>query len=239
MIKFVVLFVLCSAALAVEAQKCSVGDYEKHAVFTDMVTPCIYAVRKQIQMEVGASYTYMAMAAHFAREDINRPGFAKLFFESATEERSHAAALIEYLLMRGPTMNGLNVTSLISGPTKENIVEVVNGVDALERALKTEVKVTKSIRNLIQTCESCELSCKGTKEPPCDNAEYVKWVDDECEKDKAKGFNDYHLVDYLTGEFLEEQYQGQRELAGKISTLGKMMANSGAIGEFLFDKTLL
>jgi len=48
------------------------------------------------------------------------------------------------------------------------------------------------------------------------------------------------FVDYLTGEFLEEQYKGQRDLAGKIATLGKMVENSGAeLAYFLFDKQLL
>lgn len=46
-------------------------------------------------------------------------------------------------------------------------------------------------------------------------------------------------MDYLTGEFLTEQYKGQRDLAGKISTLGKMIATNGVLGEFLFDKKLL
>jgi ferritin heavy chain len=48
-------------------------------------------------------------------------------------------------------------------------------------------------------------------------------------------------VDYLTGEFLEEQYKGQRDIAGKISTLGKMLkeTQSAELAEFLFDKTLL
>lgn len=46
-------------------------------------------------------------------------------------------------------------------------------------------------------------------------------------------------MDYLTGEFLEEQYKGQRDLAGKASTLKKMMDRHGALGEFLFDKKLL
>jgi ferritin heavy chain len=50
----------------------------------------------------------------------------------------------------------------------------------------------------------------------------------------------YQFVDYLTGEFLDEQYKGQRDLAGKIATLGKMVAGQGAeLGEFLFDKQLL
>lgn len=51
--------------------------------------------------------------------------------------------------------------------------------------------------------------------------------------------DDYHLSDHLTGEFLEEQYRGMRELSGKISTLSKMMKSSGPLGLFLFDKELL
>jgi len=47
------------------------------------------------------------------------------------------------------------------------------------------------------------------------------------------------LVDWLTGDFLTEQYEGQRDLAGKISNLGKMMETHGTLGEFLFDKKLL
>ncbi|KAI8426816.1 hypothetical protein MSG28_014498 [Choristoneura fumiferana] len=47
------------------------------------------------------------------------------------------------------------------------------------------------------------------------------------------------LADYLTGEFLEEQYKGQRDLAGKATTLKKMLDRHSALGEFLFDKKLL
>ncbi|XP_053659596.1 ferritin subunit [Anopheles marshallii] len=53
-----------------------------------------------------------------------------------------------------------------------------------------------------------------------------------CEQDH----NDYHLVDYLTGEFLEEQHQGQRDLAGKIAMLKKLLVTNKKLGEFMFDK---
>lgn len=47
------------------------------------------------------------------------------------------------------------------------------------------------------------------------------------------------LVDYMTsGDFLGEQYHGQRNLAGMISTLDKLMSTQGALGEFLYDKQL-
>lgn len=88
-------------------------------------------------------------------------------------------------------------------------VSWVTAVEALKDALRKEAEVTKSIRTVIEKCED-------------DN-----------------GDNDYHLVDYLTGEFLEEQYHGQRDLAGKISTLDKLMVQQGALAEFLFDKKLL
>lgn len=97
---------------------------------------------------------------------------------------------------------------------KVNVPEIQSwkqGTVALEDALKTEAAITKKIKYVIQ----------------------------KCEDDDRK--NDYHLVDYLTTEFLDKQYHGQRSLAEKISTLKKMMksATNDAIGEFLFDKQFL
>ncbi|XP_046818470.1 ferritin subunit [Vespa crabro] len=65
--------------------------------------------------------------------------------------------------------------------------------------------------------------------------EKIKAIIKSCETNSQ----DYHLVDYLSGEFLEEQYKGERDLAGKISTLGKMIKEENYLGEFLFDKKLL
>lgn len=50
----------------------------------------------------------MFQGAHFSKDTVNRPGFAKLFFDSATEEREHASKLLEYLLMRGELTKGIN-----------------------------------------------------------------------------------------------------------------------------------
>ncbi|XP_057652185.1 ferritin subunit-like [Diorhabda carinulata] len=83
-----------------------------------------------------------------------------------------------------------------------------SGVSALKDALKLEATVTKKIRDVIRVCED------------------------------ATNYNDYHLVDYLTGDFLEEQYHGQRDIAGKVSNLEKLMASHGKLGEWLFDKKL-
>ncbi|XP_030559571.1 ferritin subunit isoform X1 [Drosophila novamexicana] len=185
-------------------------NIKTNAVFKgwpDMKEPCIRSMRDQIQKEIEASTQYLAMAAYFSTDTVNRPGFAEHFFKAAREEREHGSKLVEYLSMRGQLTDTVN--NLIKVPS----VKVTNwtGLSALEDAFKLETEVTKSIRELIKTCE-------GTS----------KKADD----------NDYHLVDYLTGVYLEEQLTGQRDLAGKITTLEKMMSSHGQLGEFLFDKNL-
>lgn len=67
-----------------------------------------------------------------------------------------------------------------------------------------------------------------------DVTQSIRGVIHTCEQKR----NYYHLVDYLTGVYLEEQLHGQRELAGRLVTLKKMMTNHGALGEFLYDKDL-
>jgi len=204
-------FVLIAAFAATSAQnKCSFRQPDIPNDWIDMVDPCVKKMRDQIQEELKASIQYLAMGAHFSRDIINRPGFAKFFFESASEERQHAIKLITYLLMRGELAS--SVSDLIKKHIEPETSDWKDGVSALKDALKLEAKVTKKIQEVIKVCED-----------PRPNAD----------------FNDYHLVDYLTGEFLEEQYKGQRELAGKISNLDKMMHQHQALGEFLFDKKML
>jgi len=195
----------CTSAVELN---CKSKDVEMPTKWKDMEELCVNATRAQIQEELNAAITYMAMGAHFAQDTVNRPGFAKMFFESASEEREHAIALIKYLLMRGDLIKDLS--SLINTqPVAPAVTSWNSGNDAMKGALELETYVTGKIKHLIKACES------------------------------SNGVNDYHLVDYLTGVYLEEQYKGQREFAGKISTLGKMMEKHGALGEFLFDKKLL
>merc|ERR1719328_51077 len=58
-------------------------------------------INKQINMELYASYVYMAMACYFDRDDVALKGFAKRFADNSTEEREHAQKLISYQNMRG------------------------------------------------------------------------------------------------------------------------------------------
>jgi ferritin heavy chain len=190
----------------------------------DMQTRCINAMRNQITTEIDASNKYLQLGAYFSRETINRPGFAHFFFEAAKEEREHASKLVSYLLMRGrlsDTEESDDLTEIFKfiDEYKLEIYEekAYSGLSALKKALKMEQSVTESIKKLIATCESEPVD---KKKPPTTN-------------------NDYHLVDYLTSDFLTEQYEGERQLAGFISTLTKLMGQNKEIGEFMFDKTLL
>ncbi|XP_012270084.1 ferritin subunit [Orussus abietinus] len=200
---------LCLGLVSGDGLKCTLKPADIPNAWLDMVDPCIKILEAQVKTEIEASMTYLAMGAHFARDSVNRPGFSKFFINSASEEREHAIKVIEYLLMRGQLTN--DVSKLLKFPLRPIREEWTNGVEALTDALNLEAQVTRSIRDIIQICEA----------------------------PKTSTFNDYHLVDYLTADFLDEQYKGQRDLAGKISTLGKMMATHGPLGEFLFDKQLL
>nr|CAZ04924.1 ferritin heavy chain [Asobara tabida] len=209
-----ILGIACISAAAADGLKCTLKHGDVPKAWIDMVEPCIQKMEHQVQTEVQAAMTYLAMGAHFARDSVNRPGFSKLFIEAASEEREHAMKVIEYLSMRGQLTT--DVSKLLKFPLKPLRQEWPTALEALSDALNLETKVTNSIRDIIKVCEAPQ-----SPDP------------------KISDFNDYHLVDYLTADFLDEQYKGQRDLAGKISTLGKMMITHGPLGEFLYDKKIL
>lgn len=195
---------------AVEAKlQCKLPPVDIPNDWITMVDPCTKKMKSQIQEELTAAMTYLAMGAHFSKDVINRPGFAKFFFDSASEEREHAIKLMEYMLMRGGLTQDISQLIRDPMPQKDNWPDAVT---ALRDALKLEAHVTRKLRDIAATCE----------EPG----------------QEGENFNDYHLVDWLTSEYLDEQYKGQRELAGKISELGKLMETHGALGEFLYDLKL-
>jgi len=213
MSRYILLLIFCGIiAGQQEAQSRLVCKQPRPDIPQDWITlasPCTKKMKEQIQEELVAAMTYLAMGAHFSRDSINRPGFAHFFFESASEERDHAIKLIQYLIMRGELTQ--DISQLIRDPQPLHD-SWLNGISALKDALKLEAHVTRKLREIIITCED-----PGTE---------------------AGNFNDYHLVDWMTAEYLDEQYKGQRKLAGYISELGKMVEAHGELGEWLYDKEL-
>lgn len=155
------------------------GIKDASAVFTginfvDMTDDCVKATEEQIKKEITASLKYLSMGAHFAKDSVNRPGFSKFFFDAASEEREHAYKLIEYLSMRGRYLNqgksiipDIDISRLVKESEKlqvlgENLTpltpaepeKTTSGLIALQNALKLETAVTKSIRELVKSCEA-------------------------------------------------------------------------------------
>ena len=142
-----------------------------------MKDDCVKNTEEQIKKEITASLKYLQMAAYFARDNVNRPGYAKLFFEAASEEREHAYKLIEYLSMRGRYLQkdgssqessivNFDISKLVRDSENSAVMDLVldditktdekttSGLIALQNALRLETAVTKSIRALVDTCET-------------------------------------------------------------------------------------
>ncbi|XP_047352944.1 ferritin subunit isoform X3 [Vespa velutina] len=110
--------------------------------------------------------------------------------------------------------------------------------EKLASQIKVEVQASLMYLGMNQTRQEWNTGINSLKyalKLESSVTEKIKAIIKSCETNSQ----DYHLVDYLSGEFLEEQYKGERDLAGKISTLGKMIKEENYLGEFLFDKKLL
>jgi len=98
-------------------------------------------INKQINRELFAHYTYLSMAMHFDRDDINLPGFHKFFKESAEEEMEHAQKLMKYQNKRGGRVKLHHVMT----PCKDHWG---NGLDAMKDALQLEKEVYQALLDL-------------------------------------------------------------------------------------------
>lgn len=106
-------------------------------------------INKQINRELFASYTYLSMAMHFNRDDINLPGFHKFFKEASEEEREHAMKLMEYQNKRGGRV-------LLHGIMKPCETTWGNGLEAMKHALVLEKDVYQALLDLHNTASRSE-----------------------------------------------------------------------------------
>jgi len=98
-------------------------------------------VNKQINLELYASYTYLAMAFHFDRDDVALAGFHKYFVKQSAEENSHAQKLMKFQNQRG----GRIVLQDIKTPER---LDWGCGLDAVNAALDLEKHVNQSLLDL-------------------------------------------------------------------------------------------
>ncbi|WP_228236327.1 ferritin [Allomuricauda sp. M10] len=94
----------------------------------------------QIKMEAHASATYLAMASWCEQN-----GFftsAKFFFKQAEEEREHMMKIFNFLVDTGGSPISPEITNINH--------DYASIVDVFENTLEHEVKVTKSIHNIVK-----------------------------------------------------------------------------------------
>lgn len=99
------------------------------------------AVNKQINMELKASYTYLALAYQFHRHDVALKGFYEYFKKNSDEEREHAQKFMKYLNSRGGSIK----LEAIQAPTK---FDYKTALEAMQAALQLERDVNDSLLDL-------------------------------------------------------------------------------------------
>ena len=96
------------------------------------------ALNEQITCELGASLTYLQMAAHLEADD--RPGMASWMSTQSQEEATHAQMFIDFVLAR----DGRVEIGSIPGP----VTKFDSPVHVFEEAFRHEQEVTRRIRGL-------------------------------------------------------------------------------------------
>merc|ERR1712180_505159 len=95
---------------------------------------CEALVNKQINMELYASYVYVALANYFARVDQALPGFACFFKRSSCVMQQHGVSLMEYQAKRG----GKVVLQNISKPSRMDWGTPLEAITAVLEKTVTE-----------------------------------------------------------------------------------------------------
>lgn len=229
MFRFLVTFMLIGAAAAAAADNsCSTKTAETCKTVDNtfprqvcVVTDCTDAIRNHIAEEFKAAFLYLQMGAVFAQDAVARPGMAKFMLESATEERSHANLMLDYLNKRGIKLTNTNdnlkfefsKTKMDAGIKRMSRTDPSDSSslmqDALKTALKMEIDVTDFIIKVVDKCD--------------------------C---------DYHAADVFTNPILDEQYDGIRKLQGIIREfedllLGHDTQNQNEMVNFMMDQKIL
>lgn len=126
------------------------GGFPKEVCY---ISNCTTAIKNHIQEELGAAFKYLHMGAFFAQESVARPGMAKFMLESATEERSHAILMLDYLNKRGVKIDHDMMFSFNQQSLSEEVKKDISFKYALKEALTMEIQVTNLIYNVIKECE--------------------------------------------------------------------------------------
>ena len=96
------------------------------------------ALNNQINHELASAYNYLAMAAHFEKQNLS--GLAHWMFQQREEEQEHAMRLVRYVLDRGGKVD----LEAIEKP----VAEYGSILKVFEEALAMEQENTRAINDL-------------------------------------------------------------------------------------------
>ena len=105
-----------------------------------MTQTVLDAINRQINTELSASYTYLAMSGYCQHQHF--PGFASWLRVQSTEEYAHAMRLFDFLLDRGAPVELKAITQPLS--------EYPSVANVFETALRQELEVSKQIDSLYE-----------------------------------------------------------------------------------------
>ncbi len=133
------------------------------------------AMNDQIQRELESAYIYLAMAAYF--DSVNLPGFAHWMKVQFQEEQAHAFKFYDFVNDRG----GRVILQALGQP----LIEFQSALDAFEKALAHEEKITGHIN---------DLYALATEEKDFASQNLQQWfVEEQVEEEKNAG----DIVDML------------------------------------------
>jgi len=161
--------------LGLAAASCSVSSPDPKADADDPANyqpNCVAALERQVRIEFEAALQYLLMAAHFEQDNVALPGVAKLFWEHADEERSHAIQFIQYLRMRGAENN--DFFGAVPLKPREATYDWAGVDDALRLALKMEKDVSASMKAMIDVC-----SASGEDDPHAADWLTGTWLEEQ------------------------------------------------------------
>lgn len=124
--------------------------FPKEVCYTEK---CTKAIKDHIKFEFEAAFLYMHMGAYFAQDTVARPGMTKFMLESASEERSHAILMLDYLNKRGVAISQDLQFNFSETDIPAEHKKALTMLVALEAALKMEISVTNKIHNVVKECE--------------------------------------------------------------------------------------
>ena len=147
----------------------------------------------QINMELSASYFYLAAARYFERHDVALHNVSKFFLKQSDEEKEHSNMFQEFLIMRGG--------NLVFKDIKKPISEFKSILSAMNYALEFEIEINNHLLLLHEVASD-------SKDPQLSDFLEGNFLKEQVES--IKEFSDYitnlNRVGPGLGEFLFDKH---------------------------------